>query len=239
MFQIIVLAASLQLSGLKCRNVSLRPITLIEDPESSCATVTYSVNYPKCAPQTAAVAELNRRMAARARELADYDDARSQVRQADRKPKKSCDETSSEVSGECDVPYAIGSFVSVHCRRFWNSIRSGSSAEPLNFDLVDGTLTEVRLDDVVDEKARARFWEIVRKDLSDQGAVVDDPDANGLTQLHPDFYFTSRALVLDFANRVGSAYTIVELPYSTLQGILKPKYLPPGLGPAAESDRLY
>ncbi|GEM_PF-4823947 len=218
------MAALSRLPELKCTDVSLRPITIIEDPESSCAAVTHSVSYSKCAPRTPVVVELNHRMAARSRELADYNEARSDARNPEQRPRKRCDVPSIEVSGDCDVPYQNGPIISVQCRRTWSGVRSGGSQQPFNFDTSDGTLRDIQLKDILVESARDTFWQAVRKDLIEQDVADEETE---LTQpAPPDFYFTSKALVIDFSGRFGRKYVTVDLPYSALQGMVKTKYLP-------------
>ena len=215
-------------AGLRCRAVSLPSITLVDDPDESCATLTVSVEYPKCAGTTPWIKDLNHLMAQRARTLAEYNDAVEDSKEADRKPQKGCVESSREVSGDCDLPVVVGSVISVDCRRTWADHRqSGASPEPVNVLVVGNAIRPVTLDDVIEESERSRFWSLVRQDLNEQQVDYESPEGSAtLEDRHPAFYFKETHLVIDFAFAFGHPYVTVELPYAALSRVLKPEYLP-------------
>ncbi len=226
----------------RCTMVSLPAFTFVEDPAAFCATTTYSAEFPRCEPSSAAVRRLNRIIERRCREAADYDRAAEAAPKRPAKTRVGCDDIPLEVSGECEMPYQVGSALSFKCRGYWGGLRSGSDPFSINVDIAHGRLTELRLNDLLEAGSEERFWSLVRTDLLQQEVLdqegVTEREGGPLEASDPSVNLTPRALVVDFGFHFsGSRYVTVELPYSALDHVLKPRYMPRSAPPNQRQQR--
>jgi hypothetical protein len=223
-------SAIVAVNAISCTMKSL-PAVIIEDPSGSCATTTYRVQFPRCTPATPAMKKLNRIIEERSRSAADYDDAVEKARNHGSTSPDDCNDTATEISGECELPYRVGSVLSFKCRRNWSSVRSGNSPFAINVDVASRQIKELKLADLLEPGALDRLWTLVRQDLRNQGILNDEgamqSETGPLAASQPEFNLTPSALLLDFGYHFNASHVTAELPYSSLNGILKRRFFPP------------
>jgi hypothetical protein len=225
----------------RCTMVSLPSVTFIEDPSDSCARTTYRAQFPRCKPATPAIKKLNRIIEKRSRDAALYDDAVKEAPEHSAKSIPDCDEIETEISGECELPYQVRSILSFKCRRNWSGLRSGSSPFAINVDIANGRIKELELPDLLEPAAEDRLWALVREDLKQQKFLDDagevESETGPLAASRPAFNLTPAAVLLDFGYHFGAQYVTVEIPYSSLDRILKRRFMPQAAPPNSRFQR--